>query len=143
MLRTSNRSHAWYCILAQLTADCVKVRCLCHILNTEHALFEGFHGTRRRDLFSKSATNLPVLRKEYIALRFVLAKRFFLQRLVGRFETLEECEKAYDELLGKTGKVSPEQKSRLRSAKERFAAFLPMASDSAFIVFTAVADGYI
>jgi carbonic anhydrase len=28
---------------------------------------------------------------------------FFLQRLVGRFETLEECEKAYEELLGKSG----------------------------------------
>jgi carbonic anhydrase len=31
---------------------------------------------------------------------------FFLQRLVGRFETLEECEKAYEELLGNTGKVT-------------------------------------
>ena len=35
----------------------------------------------------------------------LLATRFFLQRLVGRFETLEECEKAYEELLGKTGGV--------------------------------------
>jgi hypothetical protein len=31
-----------------------------------------------------------------------VAAGFFLQRLVGRFETLEECEKAYEELLGKT-----------------------------------------
>jgi carbonic anhydrase len=35
-----------------------------------------------------------------------VAAGFFLQRLVGRFETLEECEKAYEELLGKTGGVT-------------------------------------
>jgi len=41
----------------------------------------------------------------------VLAHQAFLRQLVtadGRFETLEECEKAYDELLGKTGKVTTE-----------------------------------
>ena len=41
----------------------------------------------------------------------VCAHQAFLRQLVtadGRFETLEECEKAYDELLGKTGKVTTE-----------------------------------